>query len=240
MPNGPMAGRRTQRLADYLFDVVDAPELADEMATWLATAPRYRGFVETHRDKIRKKLRTASDGDARRDVRTELRVAQLLLADRGLALTFEPYGSTGGGPDFAVAFRGHRSFDLEVTRMRRDPLTASDGGPVLPKLRQLRAGIANVLLVAVDADARALDVRGAMAELRARADGKDEDFFIRRGFAGTRAFYDRFLRLGAVLVWSDAAAQGERCTTWLNRSARIPVPERALRATASALTGALS
>lgn len=230
-----MGGRRTERLADYLFDAIDAPELAGEMATWLATAPRFRAFVERHRDKIRKKLRTASDQDARRDVRAEVRVAQLLLADRRLALTFEPYGSTKGGPDFAVEFRGHRSFDLEVTRMRRDPSTVSDAGPVLPKLRQLPAGVANVLLVAVKADARALDVRGAMAELRARADRRDEEFFVRRGFAGTRAFHDRFRRLGAVLVWSDAAAAGERCTTWLNSSARIPVPDRALLATAAAL-----
>jgi len=58
-----------------------------------------------------------------------------------------------------------------------------------------------------------------------------EVYFTRRGFNGTRDFYDRFLRLGAVVTWPEGAA----ATAWVNRSARIAVPDRALRACLAAL-----
>ena len=99
-----------ERLAQYLFDRVATDDhLADEVAGWLAGSNRFRAFVDANRDKIRKKLRGAADEDARRDVRAELRVAHLLLADRRIELAFEAYGSTKRGPDFTVTFRGERS-----------------------------------------------------------------------------------------------------------------------------------
>ena len=63
--------------------------MADELAGWLGTSSRFRAFAESHGAKIRKKLRSATDADARLDVRAELRVAHLLLADRRFELAFE-------------------------------------------------------------------------------------------------------------------------------------------------------
>lgn len=205
--------------------------MAEELTGWLASSARFRAFAEAHRDKIRKKLRTAADPEARRDVRAEPHAAHLLLADPRIELAFEAYGSAKGGPDFTVTFRGERTFNLEVTRVRRAPDAASYGGPLLAKLRQLPPSVPNAVLVAIDGQsAEALDFAARTRTLRARADGKDETFFASRGFQGTRGFYERYLRLGAVLVWCEGAAGDARASLWTNRSARIALPERAARA----------
>jgi hypothetical protein len=220
-----------ERLVEHLFDGAAAEQLARELGSWLAGSSRFRGFAEAHRDKIRKKLRGATDAEARRDVRTELRVAHLLLADRRMELAFEAYGSAGRGPDFTMSFRGERDSNVEVTRLRRAPDEAGQGGQLLAKLRQLPPGVPNLLIVAVEgADAAAFDVAAATRALRSRADAKDEAFFVRRGFRGTRGFYDRFLRLGAVIGWAEGAPAERRAAAWTNGSARLPLPERALRA----------
>jgi hypothetical protein len=190
------------RLLSYLLDGVPsaADEVANDLAEWLSASSRFVSFADANRDKIRKKLRGATDAEARLDVRAELRVAYLLLADRHIELAFEAYGSPTGGPDFTVAYRGERNLNLEVTRQRRAP-DAGYGGPLLAKLRQLPPSAPNVVLVAIEGDrADAFDVDGAVRGLRARADAKDEAFFTARGFRDTRAFYERFLRLGAGVV----------------------------------------
>ena len=204
-----------------------------ELREWLASSARFRAFAEAHRDKIRKKLRTAADAEALRDVRAELRVARLLLADPHVELAFEAHGSGRGGPDFTVTYRGTERFDLEVTRLRRVPrgTATTYGAPLLAKLRQLPPSVANAVLVAVEGDtAEVLDVAAATHALRSRADAKDEAFFTRRGFDGTHGFYERYLRLSAVFVWCEGAAGDARASVWTNRSARIALPERASRA----------
>lgn len=204
--------------------------MADELRGWIAGSSRFRQFAEVHRNKIRKKLRTAADDEALRDVRAELRVAHLLLADRRLELDFEAFASTGG-PDFTVHVASERPTNVEVTRMRRPPSDVRDGGPLLAKLRQLPTSMPNALVVRIDgADARALNVERAVAELRRRADAKDEAFFRRRGFEGTREFYARFLRLGGVVAWCETAADDGRARLWTNPSARIALPDRTIRA----------
>jgi hypothetical protein len=227
------------RLTDHLLHGADDDSMGGELADWLAGSARFRAFAELHRDKIRKKLRGATDDEARRDVRAELSVAHALLADRRIELAFEAYGSGRGGPDFSVTYRGERVFNLEVTRLRRPPSAASDTRVLLTKLRQLPPSVPNAVLIAFDGnDAAALGVPEAIRLLRARADDKDETFFIARGFAGTRAFHERYLRLGAVIGWCEAAAGEARASLWINRSARIPLPERAQRACLARLRGA--
>ena len=226
-----------ERLARDLFDPDPPDPLADELLAWLAGSSRFRAFAVANRDKIRKKLRTAADPESVRDVRTELWVARRLLADRRIELAFEPYGAGKAGPDLSIAFRGTRAFNLEVTRLRSVPRLADHGGPLLAKLRQLPPSVPNAVLIAIEGKtAEALDVTAATRAVRARADAKDEAFFVARGFDGTRAFYERYLRLGAVLVAcegavDDAGAVDEaRATLWINRSARIAVPAPAARA----------
>jgi hypothetical protein len=225
------APRTVERLIQHLFDGASPVPMAEELAGWLSESPRFRAFAGAHRDKIRKKLRTATDPDARRDVRTELHVAHALLADRRMELTFEAYGSRQAGPDFTVAFRGERTFNLEVTRQRKAHDAPGSGGPLLAKLRQMPPSAPNAVLIAIEGgSAEALDVAAVTRTLRARADAKDEAFFAGRGFDGTRGFYQRYLRLGAVFVWCETASGDARATMWNNRSARISLPDRAARA----------
>ncbi|MFL5640739.1 MAG: hypothetical protein ACJ771_00175 [Chloroflexota bacterium] len=202
-----------------------------ELIGWLAGSARFRTFAETYRDKIHKKLRNATDSDTARDVRAELQVARLLLADRRFEVSFEAYGSGKVGPDLTVSFRSTRTFDVEVTRLRRVPDAVGTGNAVMAKLRQLTPSTPNVLLLSIDADTAAgVDVRAATRALRARADAKDEPFFTGRGFDGSRGFYDRFLRLSAVLIWCERATGEERASLWGNRSARIALPDQVARA----------
>jgi hypothetical protein len=223
--------QQVDRLVEHLLAPSSRDGIALELAGWLQGSARFRAFAEAHRDKIRKKLRGAADAEARRDVRAELRVAQLLLADRRIELAFEAYGAGKPGPDFTVAFRGARGFNLEVTRLRRAPDPVGFGGPLLTKLRQLPPSIPNVVLAAIEGEsATGLDVDAAARLLRARADAKDETFFATRGFEGTRAFYDRYLRLSAVLVFAEGASGDARAPPWSPRSARHPLPEAAARA----------
>ena len=220
-----------ERSARDLSDRGPADPMTKELLAWLAGSARFRSFSEAHRDKIRKKFRKATDPETLRDVRTELRVAQLLLADRRFDLAFEAYGSGRGGPDFTVAFRGARAFDLEVTRLRRPPSGASIGSSLLAKLRQLPPSTSNAVLLAIDCDtAAAFDIDAIVRTLRSRADAKDEPVFTKQGLGGSRGFYERFLRLGGVIVWCEAAAGDTRANLWINRSARIALPERAIRA----------
>lgn len=235
-----LSASASHELAAYLSSspvfALDADERAAlerftrELAAWLVSAPRFRAFADAHRDKIRRKLRLARDAPARMDVRAELLVARQLLLDSSLAVAFEPGGAARGGPDFTVTYRSGSPFNLEVTRPRRlTGVTAAR--PVLGKLRQLPTGAASIVLLVLPADVAAPDMTAAIRAVRGRADAKDEGFFIRRGFDGTRGFYARFIRLGAVVTWPEGGAPG----AWVNQSARTPVPGRALRACVDAL-----
>jgi hypothetical protein len=219
------------RLAASLCDALADEPLAAELELWLGDAPRFRAFVETHHDKVRKKLRVAADAAGRRDVRAELLVARLLLDDRRLELAFEPYGSRVGGPDFRVTMRGQPAFNLEVTRLRGEPGPAHLAGQLLTKLRQLPPSVPNAVLIAVDLPSlESVKLAAAVREVLARADAKDEAFFAGRGFEGSRDFYRRFMRLGGAFLLSEAAPATGRATLWVNPSARIALPARAARA----------
>ena len=231
MTRAPGPGTRIQPLADRLLAIAPGAPIAEDLLGWMAGSARFRVFAEAHRDKIWKKLRRATDGEALRDVRAELQAAHLLLADRRIELAFEAYGSGKAGPDFTVTFRSGQHFNLEVTRLRRVPDATGFGRTLLAKLRQLPPSAPNALVVAIDGTTSdAVDVAATARSLRSSADAKDESFFTDRGFAGTRGFYERYLRLGAVLVWCEGAAGDARSALWINRSARIPLPERAARA----------
>ena len=224
------------RLAADLVAGTDVGAFEPELRSWLSASPRFRAFAGDHAAKLHKKLRGASDADALRDVRLEVLVARSLLAERRVELAWEPFGARQGGPDFTVTLPGSRVTTLEVTRLRRPASLVEPGIPWLAKLRQLPPGVPNVLVIAIDGpDAAALDVATSVRLVRARADARDEAFLAARGFADGRAFYDRFLRLGAVIVLAQEAANGERAVEWVNGSARIAVPPAVLRASLAGL-----
>jgi hypothetical protein len=224
------------RLVAHLVGGRAADALAMELGAWLGGSARFRAFADAHRDKIRKKLRTAPDADALRDVRAELRVAYLLLTDRRIDLAFEAYGAGRGGPDFTVTFRAEQPFNVEVTRLRGTPTPGALAGSVLAKLRQLPPSLPNALLIAIEgARPSTADVDAAARSLRARADAGEATLLSRGHFDGTRAFYERYLRLGVVLAWAEASPGEAGAAAWINRSARIAIPERGLRACLAAL-----
>jgi hypothetical protein len=95
-----------------------------------------------------------------------------------------------------------------------------------------------VILAIEGDDAQRYDVTAALRTLRARADAKDDALFAARGFRGAREFYERFLRLGAIILWAERAASDSRVSSWANPSARTPLSSRVLRAVVNALRGA--
>ena len=123
--------------------------------------------------------------------------------------------------------------------MRRLPDANGVGASLLAKLRQLPPSAPNAVLFAIDGDtAEALDIAAATRVLRARADAKEETFFVSRGFDGSRGFYERFLRLSTVFVWCEGASGEAQASLWTNRSARIALPEPAARASLFDVSGA--
>jgi hypothetical protein len=210
--------------------------VSNELAAWVGGSNHMRRFVDANGAKVRRKLREARDVDAQRDVRAELLVAACLLADRRFELAYEAAGASRAGPDFVVTFRGVSRFNVEVTRRRGAADAAAIADAVLAKLRQLPPSVPNVLVVAVERQIDPEEVRAAMAALRARADARDAAVLARAGAAHPKAFYERFLRLAAIVAWAESAPQPEeRAATWLNPSARIALDRAAIAAVTRAL-----
>src|ERR687894_31333 len=101
--------KRTEQLVQYVAAGC-RPSFKLELGHWIEESSRFRDFVGTHQDKVRKKLGT-SDEDMRLDVRAELLVAHRLVGDRRFDVAFEHYGSGNRGPDLTVAFRVNQRFN---------------------------------------------------------------------------------------------------------------------------------
>lgn len=182
------------------------PSLGSELAQWLSQRRSFADLLSTNRDKVRKKLRAATDDASLLDVRAELLVAALVCADRRFELAFEAYGSGKRGPDFTVSFRDHQRFDLEVTRLRQVPSDETGmaarrvARAVLAKLPQLTAGLPNVVAVVADEGASTAVVDDALRILK-------------------RGVHAQYARLSAVAVVGERAGG-----LALGRDARHPLP----------------
>jgi len=245
---------RTRIPIDELLRMIfggEAHILAPSLAEWMVASPRFAAFVETYRDKIRKKVRGMRDAEGLRDLQLELETAYLLLEARQLTVAYEPYGTgKARGPDFAVTYTTSVTFNVEVTRMRvssrerskEQPDDLADGAADAPfevqheaarladivcgKLGQMLPSMINLLIVYPD-DAR-LDqgvVMLAMAQLKERAERKDTDFLLRKGFASTQEFFKHYQRLSGILVRSsENNGTAAPPVLWANPQARHPVP----------------
>jgi hypothetical protein len=215
------------RLVRDLMDRAAGDPLVDELTQWLSTSPPFQAFATAYRPKIRKKVHSAAGHEALRDVRAELLAAHRLLVDKRFTVAYEAYGSGRIGPDLTVTYRTTTTFNVEVTRLRKLPDPAALGATLLVKLRQLPPSVPNVVLVASERPGSDIDIAGSVRALRTRADAKDDAFFDRAGLESGRGFYERFLRLSAIIAWCDEAEGDERATLWVNPSARIPLQARA-------------
>jgi hypothetical protein len=229
---------------DIFGDAADP--LAVQCARWMDESARFRDFVVTYRTKIRKKVRGLRDEEGRGDLLFELATAHRLLLERRFAIEYEKYGiGKQRTPDFVVTFKTNVVFNVEVKRMRAGAapsttLRADIETPpraeelrepnklintVCAKLGQLLPGAINLLALSADGVAyHEDDVAQAMKLLKQHADRKDEDYFVRRGFASARDFLHDYRRLSAVLVrrgWDD---DGAPPALWLNKEAQRPLP----------------
>jgi hypothetical protein len=237
-------------LIAYLFE--GQPHLLSaELFQWMEVSSRFTSFVETYRDKIRKKIRLAREPERILDLRSELEVAASLLRDRRLVVAYEPYPSTKGrGPDFAVTYRVNTVFNIEVARMRTeengfDEIDLSRKEErflrtvlrtVLYKLGQMQPGMPNLLVIHTRQElVHSLDLSRLMQEIKTRAEGKDPSFYEISRYANPAAFYKDFLHLSGILLW----AASSEAKSWVNKQARPALAPETLRLVSSLLTNQL-
>ena len=225
-------------LIAYLFE--GQPHLlSSELYRWMEGSSRFTAFVETYRDKIRKKLRVAREPETILDLRGELEVAYCLLNDRRLAVAYEPYASTQRrGPDFAVTYRVNLVFNIEVARLRVEE--SGGNGIDLPrkeerilrillyKLGQMQPGKANLLVIHTRQElAGLIDLEGLMQNVKARVEKRDTTFYEMSRYLNPAAFYKDFLHLSGILLWTTPAQ------LWINKQARPSLDEKVLRLVSS-------
>ena len=221
-------------LVTYLFE--GQPHLlAGELYHWMDASSRFTAFVETYRDKVRKKIRMAGEPESALDVRSELEVAFCLLSDRRLDVAYEPYANLQRrGPDFAVTHRTNLLFNIEVARMRTEESDLQRKTEerilriLLSKLGQMQPGKANLLVIHTRNEiARSVDLNKLMQEIKTRAEGKERSFYEISRYASPAAFYKDFLHLSGIVLWTAEAQP------WVNKQARPGLDEKVLRLVSS-------
>jgi hypothetical protein len=232
-------------LIAYLFE--GQPHLlSGELYRWMDSSSRFTIFVETYRDKIRKKLRVTREPESLLDLRGELEVAYCLLNDRRLSVAYEPYASAKRrGPDFAVTYRANLVFNIEVARLRVEQ--SRENGIDLPrkeerilrillyKLGQMQPGMANLLVIHTRRElAGLIDLDKLMQEIKTRVEKKDPALYEMSRYLNPAAFYKDFLHLSGILLWTVPPQ------LWINKQARPGLDEKVLRLVSSLSSGASS
>jgi hypothetical protein len=231
-------------LIAYIFE--GRPHMLSEaLMQWMEASSRFTAFVETYRDKIRKKIRITGAPESVLDLRGELEVAYCLLNDRRLAVAYEPYASAKSrSPDFAVTYRANLVFNIEVARIRVEENEANHvaiGNAVvllrkeehilrvlLDKLEQLPPGMANLLVIHTRQElARSIELARLMQEVKTRAEGRDASFYAASRYTSPAAFYKDFLHLSGILLW------GTEMQLWVNKQARPSLPANVWRLVSS-------
>lgn len=206
---------------------------AQALHDWLMESPRLAAFVDAYRDKVRKKIRVARDTEGFRDLLSELETAGWLLREPRFTLTYEPYASRKTrGPDFAVTYRTHTTWNVEVARMRmpRDPQRESQRLTeiVCGKLSQMLPAMPNLLVLV--SESHRLNVSEPMQQLKAHAERQDTTLFARHGFESRADFFRFYQRLSGILVraaWDQSPRSPP--SLWLNHQAKHPLPDTVVR-----------
>jgi hypothetical protein len=209
--------------------------LSGALLQWMEASSRFTGFVETYRDKIRKKFRVTREPESILDLRGELVVAYCLLNDRRLSVVYEPYASEKRrGPDFAVTYRTNLVFNIEVARIRMEESGVREMDLprlkerilriLLDKLGQMQPGMANLLVIHTREElAGSIDLERLMQEVKTRSEGKDPAFYAASRYASPADFYKDYLRLSGILLWVNGAP------LWVNKQARPALEGKVLR-----------
>ena len=229
----------TDELLTYLFDG-QPHKLTESITTWLSSSRRFATFVDTFRDKIRKKLRVTQDPETLLDLRLELETAYLLLQEQPLSVIYEPQQcGQSRCPDFAVSYTTSLTFMVEVTRLRTFKKGGSDpssrensfifegdrfADAVCSKLGQLSPQSSNVIILGVDAPRPPQsDLHAAMLRAQQRAERSDSTFWQRYRFRDRADFFRHYQRLSEVLM---RESQGRSAVAWTNSQAKYPLPRK--------------
>jgi hypothetical protein len=215
-------------LLDAIFDDAQSA-LYSEFAGWVRGSRRFKAFAVQYRAKIRAKLKNARDDGSMSDVRAELATAALLLRDERFSLEYEKYAaSKQRGPDFAVTFKTHTPFNVEVRRIRGAEL--DDGDPearigklmavVCDKVGQMPPSSINLLWLVAVREVSETDLNRTVTRLRQLAENKAEEYFTRRGFESAAGFLKQYRQLSAIALRQS----GSPLIVWLNPLARHKVP----------------
>jgi hypothetical protein len=226
----------SEDLLNYLFDG-QSQILAPFMTEWLASSRQFNAFVNTFRDKIRKKIRVRQDQESLLDLRLELETAYLLLQESKFSLVYEPQLSEKvRAPDFAVTFTTSLTFMVEVTRLRAETRKQGSnsaqsmerlGDAICSKLGQMLPKHGNVLVLGVDAlDLTQSDLRGVMLRIQQRAEGGDSSFFQRYGFRDRADFFRRYQQLSEILIRDSNLENAKPALIWINPQAKYPLPSK--------------
>lgn len=225
-------------LLTYLFEG-QAHALRPSLEVWLADSRRFTNFVDTFRDKLRKKIRTMSDPERIQDLRLELETACLLLQERSLSVAYEPQLGRVRGADFAVSFTTSLTFMVEVTRVRISPKPESESGSttqvtalsdriaetVCEKLGQFIHQRSNVLVVGVEgACPTHAELHAALIRLQQRAERNDPKLIQQHGFRDRADFFKQQQRLSEILVRRSQFNADEPVVAWVNPQAKYPLP----------------
>ncbi len=219
-----------QLLLDNLFDG-QPNALAKPFAQWVTTSKPFTAFAQSYQSKIRKKVKMSRDEEETYNLYCELRTAYLLLQEPKFAVAYEPYTKEQGrSADFAVTFRTHTEFNVEVTRLRRSQqeqqLTPREDATcergieeqenfirhiqsrrlvdvVCDKFEQLSAGTPNILWIWSESRVmHELDIGQMMLGLKQRVEQRDDALFSRYHFSKPADFIRFYQRLSAILVQS--------------------------------------
>ena len=222
----------------YLFDG-GAHALRPSLEGWLADSRRFTNFVDTFRDKLRKKIRTMTDPERILDLRLELETACLLLRERSLSVAYEPQLGGVRAADFAVSFTTSLTFMVEVTRLRVSPRPEAESGstPQVPalsdriaetmceKLGQFGQQRSNVLVVGVEgACPTPAELQAALIRLQQRAERNDPRLIQQHGFRDRADFFKQQQRLSEILVRQSQFKANEPVVAWVNPQAKYPLP----------------
>lgn len=217
----------------YLFDGQSHP-LAIPMGTWLASSRRFTNFVDTFRDKIRKKMRIMQESERLQDLRLELETAYRLLQERSLDLVYESQLGGVRFPDFEVSFTTSLTFMVEVTRLRTPANTTSlpnvserIADTMCDKLGQLLPQRGNVLLIGVSGPCPThSDLNAALIRIQRRAEQNDAVLLQQHGFRDRADFFRQYQRLSEILVRGSQLQAGEPVVAWINPQAKYPLPTK--------------
>jgi hypothetical protein len=233
---------KQEDLTTYIF--TGRPHfLSKSLTLWMEDSSRFTAFVETYRDKIRKKIRVTSDMESFLDLRSELYVAYRLLNDRRLVVAYEPYASAKRrGPDFSVSYRVNLVFNVEVARMRAEQ--NSGNGLELPryeerilrilldKLGQMQPGLANLLVIHTQEQVeQSIDLDRLMQEIKTRVEKRDQTFYAGSRYINPAAFYKDYLHLSGILLWAESVQE------WANKQARPNLSEKVFHLVSALLSG---